>query len=151
MAVTALAGTAGCGPASPTATPTAIPSSIVAAGTPTATATTTVTSATPPYAGPPLIDHVQWVSDNRGRALRVYPSAPGRSATEPGARATAWQEVLRAAPDADTASMRDQFYCHWDFARIVEPNKVSWNLETWRPVVGYTAMAQAGCNPGGPE
>lgn len=109
-------------------------------------------AASPPlYSGPPLIDHTQWTSNSRGRTLRVYPTASGRTAAGDLARTSAWQEVLRTAPLADTASMRDQFYCHWDFARLVEPAKTSWNLEAWRPDVGYAATVQAECNPGGPE
>jgi hypothetical protein len=47
--------------------------------------------------------------------------------------------------------MRAQFDCHWRFARIVEPDKPSWNLEPWRPVVTESEMVDARCNPGGPE
>ena len=104
-----------------------------------------------PYRGPGLIDHVTWTSDGKGRVLRVYPSGAGRSSADPGARASAWLEVLRAAPGADSPSMREQFFCHWDFARVVEPDKPSWNLEAWRPEVSYAVMTQAACNPGGPE
>ncbi|MGZ4555497.1 MAG: DUF2599 domain-containing protein [Mycobacteriaceae bacterium] len=102
-------------------------------------------------AAPPFIDHVAWTSDSKGRMLRVYPTASGRTATGDAALGQAWQEVLRAAPTSATASMADQFRCHWEFARIVEPNKTSWNLEAWRLDVGYAATVQAACNPGGPE
>lgn len=47
--------------------------------------------------------------------------------------------------------MYDQFQCHWQWARLVSPNKPSWNLEPWRPAVGYDATVQALCNPGGPD
>lgn len=84
--------------------------------------------------------------------LRVYPTDIGRTATGAAARTGAWREVVAAAsPAADTAAMSDQFSCHWDFARIAEPHKSSWNLEAWRPDVGYAATVQAECNPGGPE
>ena len=31
--------------------------------------------------------------------------------------------------------MRAQFMCHWQFAELADPGKVSWNLEPWRPEV----------------
>ena len=37
----------------------------------------------------------------------------------------------------------DQLKCHYDFA----PFKVPWNLDSWRPNVGYPATVAAGCNP----
>ncbi|MGZ4521732.1 MAG: DUF2599 domain-containing protein [Mycobacteriaceae bacterium] len=119
--------------------------------TPTTAARSSTPLATTTVAAPPFIDHVAWTSDSKGRMLRVYPTASGRTATGDAALGQAWQEVLRAAPTSATASMADQFRCHWEFARIVEPNKTSWNLEAWRLDVGYAATVQAACNPGGPE
>lgn len=104
-----------------------------------------------PYPGVRLIDHVEWITNSAGRQLRVYPTGAGRRDFFPGARLRAWQEVVADAPNADTPGMQDQFYCHWDWARVVEPNKPSWNLEPWRPNVGYPATVRALCNPGGPE
>ncbi|MBO1767262.1 DUF2599 domain-containing protein [Allobranchiibius sp. GilTou38] len=89
--------------------------------------------------------------DSRGRSLRVYPTAAARATQEPSARAAAWQQVVRLAPAADTVTMRAQFDCHWDYARIAEPSKLSWNLETWRPVVSAQTMFDTRCNPGGAE
>jgi hypothetical protein len=106
---------------------------------------------TDPYPGMPLIDHVRWTVNSAGRQLRVYPTPAGRRDLFPGARPRAWQEVVADAPDADTPGMADQFYCHWDWARVVAPNKPSWDLEPWRPAVGYAGTVQALCNPGGPE
>ncbi|WP_435736934.1 DUF2599 domain-containing protein [Cellulosimicrobium sp. PMB13] len=37
----------------------------------------------------------------------------------------------------------DQIRCHWDFA----PFKSPWNIDSWRPNVGYAATVAAGCNP----
>lgn len=122
----------------PTTTTSAIPS-------PVATATTD------PYADAPLIDHVQWTDDSDGRRLHVYPTPAGRADQFPTAQDRAWGEVLAAAPDADTPGMYDQFLCHWQYARVVAPNKPSWNLEPWRPAVGYQATVAAACNPGTPD
>ena len=42
-----------------------------------------------------------------------------------------------------TRSMKDQYWCHADFAR----NKPQWNLEPWRPVVSWSKMISKRCNP----
>ncbi len=114
-------------------------------------------------AGPPaaadtgtLIDRVSWVSYDGLPTLRVYPSVAGRDiAGEWGKTAAqtsqAWREVLALAPDADTAGMRAQFLCHWNFAEFAQPGKTSWDLEPWRPPVADSQMLLAGCNPGGAE
>ncbi len=111
-------------------------------------------AASGPYS-PPFVDHTQWVHWAQGSSLRVYPTAAGRAAarqfgTEADAQ-RAWAEVLALSPDADTAGMRAQFVCHWEFAELAQPGKVSWNLEPWRPVVDDTTMVESRCNPGGTE
>jgi Protein of unknown function (DUF2599) len=104
---------------------------------------------------PPFVDHTQWTHWNGLSSLRVFPTPAGRAAArQPGSTASAdeaWSEVLTLSPDADTAGMRAQFVCHWQFAELVQPGKVSWNLEPWRPVVDDAEMVASGCNPGGPE
>ncbi|NNH68782.1 DUF2599 domain-containing protein [Nocardia uniformis] len=104
-----------------------------------------------PYADLPLIDGTEWTDAVDGRRLLIYPTAAGRADTYPTAGDRAWQEVLDRSPDADTPGMRDQFHCHWEWARLVAPDKPSWNLEPWRPAVGYDETVNALCNPGGPE
>ena len=106
---------------------------------------------TDPYAGSPLIDHTEWTDDPDGRRLHVYPTPAGRDDRFPPARDRAWAEILADTPDADSPGMYDQFACHWVWARLVAPNKASWNLEPWRPAPGYEATVQAMCNPGGPD
>lgn len=103
---------------------------------------------------PPYVDHVDWTQWNRLSSLRVYPTQSGRAASRQYGSSTpdaeeAWAEVLRLAPDAGTPGMRQQFECHWDFAEVAHPGKISWNLEPWRPVVDDATMVNAGCNPGG--
>jgi hypothetical protein len=114
-------------------------------------------SAEPGTSAPPYVDHVvwtQWSERNQLSSLRVYPTAHGRTAAKrlgslsPEAD-EAWSEVLAQAPQAGTPGMRNQFRCHWDFAETLQPGKVSWNLEPWRPVVDDATMVSAGCNPGG--
>ncbi|MQY30466.1 DUF2599 domain-containing protein [Nocardia aurantia] len=104
-----------------------------------------------PFAGQPLVDRTEWTDDGDGRRLHVYPTTAGRTDRFPAALGRAWSEVLAASPEADTPGMYDQFECHWQWARLVAPAKPSWNLEPWRPAVGYQATVAAGCNPGGPD
>jgi hypothetical protein len=107
-----------------------------------------------PAVEPPYVDHTQWAQWNQLSSLRVYPTANGRAAAKRLGSSSpeadeAWSEVLAQAPQADTPGMRNQFRCHWDFAETLQPGKVSWNLEPWRPVVDDATMVRAGCNPGG--
>ncbi len=113
-------------------------------------------AANPPTPSPPFVDHTEWTRWGGGlTSLRVFPTPSGRAAaSEPGTAASAdeaWAEVLALSPDADTAGMRAQFICHWQFAELAQPGKASWNLEPWRPVVDDVEMVASRCNPGGPE
>jgi hypothetical protein len=112
-------------------------------------------AANPATPSPPFIDHIQWARWQGLPSLRVFPTPSGRmAARQPGTAADAdeaWAEVLALSPDADTAGMRAQFVCHWQFAELAQPGKASWNLEPWRPVVDDAEMFATGCNPGGPE
>jgi len=108
-----------------------------------------------PVPGPPYVDHVTWVKWGDMSSLRVYPTdaarlASSRAGTDPQA-GEAWTEVLTLSPDADIPGMRAQFMCHWHFAELAEPGKISWNLEPWRNEVSDEEMVAAVCNPGGTE
>ncbi|MET9211106.1 MULTISPECIES: DUF2599 domain-containing protein [unclassified Nocardia] len=148
LGLTACATTAADEPATATPSTTTTP--------PRSTSKPPVTLAPPtptvdPYAGLPLIDHVTWTDTVDGARLLVVPTVAGRRTAAPGTDELAWQEVLALDADADAPGMRDQFVCHWVWARMVAPDKPSWNLEPWRPAVGYSATVSANCNPGGPE
>lgn len=108
-------------------------------------------SAAPDPATPPFVASATWGDSDYGVTLRVAPTPSALRATGPADAATAWAEVLRLAPDADTPGMREQFDCHWTWARLLEPDKPTWNLEPWRPDVTADVMLLEGCNPGGPE
>lgn len=110
---------------------------------------TATTSPTRP-AGP-LIASATWADSDYGATLKIAPTEIGRTADGPTSARTAWREVLALAPDADTPGMWEQFDCHWVWARILEPDKPTWNVEPWRPVVDEARMIAEGCNPGGPE
>lgn len=105
----------------------------------------------PETAPPPYIDGVDWVVTEVGPSLQIRPTPVGRTVSGDGAADEAWREVLALDPGADTPGMRAQFDCHWTFARLVEPDKPSWNLEPGRPVVSDEEMIAARCNPGFPE
>lgn len=106
---------------------------------------------TSPPTSPPFIASATWADSDYGTTLKVAPTTAGRHAWGQNDAAAAWQEVLRLAPDADTPGMQEQFDCHWTWARLLEPDKPTWNVEPWRPAVPPERMLAEGCNPGGPE
>ncbi|GAA3700825.1 hypothetical protein GCM10022238_15560 [Gordonia hankookensis] len=106
---------------------------------------------TTPVLPPPYVDHVDWVQTDVGASLQIHPTSSGRRTDNPRGADIAWSEVLAMAPDAETPGMRAQFDCHWNFARAVEPDKPSWNIEPSRPVVTEQVMIETRCNPGAPE
>ncbi|MFN3602275.1 MAG: DUF2599 domain-containing protein [Dietzia sp.] len=159
-ALLAIAATAGCsdtgtGPeaGSPAEETTSSSSRVVPP--PTAPSPPPSPSTPPPRASPtppgPLVASATWADSDFGVTLKVAPTAAGREAWGALDADAAWQEVLRLAPDAGTPGMREQFDCHWTWARLLEPGKPTWNLEPWRPVVADEQMLAEGCNPGGPE
>lgn len=79
-----------------------------------------------------------------GRSLAVVPEPWVRGAGDAALDLLAAQ-VVAVAPEADSATMRDQLRCH----HIGAPDKASWNLEPWRPDVGLFGTVAARCNPTG--
>lgn len=102
----------------------------------------------PPSLPPPYVERAEWAQTEVGPSLQIYPTRAGREVIGDGTADTAWAEVLALAPDGDSPGMRAQFDCHWTFARLVDPEKTSWNLEPDRPVVSAEDMVAARCNPG---
>ena len=43
----------------------------------------------------------------------------------------------------NTAGLKDQYLCHYNYTQ----NKSPWNIEPWRPNVGYNKTVAASCNP----
>lgn len=84
-----------------------------------------------------------WGVHDGGRSLAVDATPWARGSGVAGTD-TAWAQLVAAVPEADTASMRDQFLCH----ALGAPDKRTWNLEPWRPDVGLVAVVAARCNPG---
>jgi hypothetical protein len=124
--------------------------------TTTTTSTTIAPTAFTPTPAPPVyvapfIDRVAWATTEQGPSLQVFPTESGRYVQGETDLDPAWAEVVALDPTADSPGMREQFACHWRFARIVAPDKTSWNLEPWRPVVTDAEMVASRCNPGGAE
>ena len=118
---------------------------------PAATPSSATETLGPSPAQPPFVAGTTWKRTSSGRSLRITPTASGRRAAGDADADVAWREVLRLAPDADQPGMRAQFDCHWTYARLLRPNKPTWNIEPWRPVVSPQVMVLTGCNPGGGE
>lgn len=98
------------------------------------------------------VERTEWTTAGNLVSLRVYPTDAGRRASAGFFDAdSAWAQVLATTPEADTEGMREQFVCHWRFAEMVQPGKVSWNLEPSRPVVNGAEMIESRCNPGAGE
>jgi len=82
-----------------------------------------------------------WGEREGGRSLAVEPSPWARTAGMAGEVGT-WTELVRAYPEVDTQTMRDQLTCHV----IGAPDKATWNLEPWRPDIGLLGTLAAACN-----
>lgn len=86
----------------------------------------------------------EWISRAEGVSLSLYPiyAFPTNSAMY-----AAWDTVVsKHSGDSHWSNengMKDQFHCYNDFASAKRP----WNLEPWRPDVGYASTIAAGCNP----
>ncbi len=106
-----------------------------------------------PYLGIALIDNViRNYHTGQGYRYYVAPSVFAR-AIQPAsvagltARTPAWNEAKGYYSQMNTASIRDQFYCHWDYkASGLTIVKSTWNLEAWRPHTTYRKLLNAKCN-----
>lgn len=152
-AIVAVAALAACGSSSlPAVTSSPTPSTVTPATVTPSTLTPTtgapsVTSS--PTVNQLLVSTAHWTQTSAGFRLHVRPSANGREHAA-GHASSALNQALRAAgprPLALTPSIRrsltNQLKCHAVFAA----EKPWWDLETWRPDVGFTATVLAACNP----
>lgn len=108
-----------------------------------------------PWFGKALISKAVWARGlwQYSPTLKVYPTWFGRNVilAPDIARWAAWNETLAKAPrtgwpNPNTASMRDQFYCHYDLARFRHPNKEYWGLDSKLPNRGYLGFVFNNCN-----
>lgn len=94
------------------------------------------------YGGNDLYTKIVKDADSRGTIIRVYPAAVNFSHLS---NTAIWRKYQALTPGAyETTTMYDQLICH---VRNIGRLKMPWNLEPWRPVVGYNAVVVAGCNP----
>ena len=83
-----------------------------------------------------------WGEREGGRSLAVDPTPWARQSGIVG-EATVWAQLVASEPEAASRTMRDQLDCH----TLGANDKTTWNLEPWRPDVGFLATAAARCNP----
>jgi hypothetical protein len=82
--------------------------------------------------------------------LSLVPTACGRY-IDPSETAYMFYEIVKKAGQSkywtNNRGMINQLTCHLYAAR----EKPEWNLEPWRPYVGYSKTLAAGCNPVEPD
>ncbi|MGO4860156.1 DUF2599 domain-containing protein [Arthrobacter sp. 2MCAF14] len=107
-----------------------------------------------PYYGIDLIDHASWSRQADGWIFEVTPTGWARAF--PGSYWVGtydWDELYTkyryAGLNTNLNGMRDQLICHQEYVAIRTPNKATWNLDEWRPDVGYWDTVLSNCNPGG--
>ncbi|MEP7368085.1 MAG: DUF2599 domain-containing protein [Dermatophilaceae bacterium] len=101
------------------------------------------------YLGFRLIDKVQWTHGSSGWTLHVFPTLAARLFAPAYLSARAgWKEVKQKAGRFwGETSMWNQYLCHVQFVNFRAPRRASWNLDQWRPNVGYYRTVRANCNP----
>jgi hypothetical protein len=107
----------------------------------------------PLIVGPIRLDMIQsasWEHHQQGWTLRVTPTTWARANFgNPTAGDAGWAELYSKYKDkgrgihTNINGMKDQFRCHVGFAF----NKPTWDLDEWRPDVGYVKTVAARCNP----
>lgn len=105
-----------------------------------------------------LIQDARWVFDTaaKGFTLKVTPTTWARvNAGSYLVGVAGWNELYSKYKDVgrrirtNINGMRDQYICHQQFVALRSPRKSTWNLDEWRPDVGYLKTVNASCNPGG--
>lgn len=107
-----------------------------------------------PWFGMAMISKAVWAKNmwEYSPTLKVYPTWYGRAwGAPPVARWAAWSETLsktprKGWPNPATASMENQFYCHYDLVRFRAPNKEYWGLDSKIPNRGYAGFVKNQCN-----
>jgi len=91
------------------------------------------------------IQSAHWVYREYEWTFSITPTPCARK-TLPEATPFIWDELTRDYSNSrywqNTHGMRHQLICHLAIAR----DKPEWNLEPWRPDVGYAKTLAAGCN-----
>lgn len=83
-------------------------------------------------------------ASSKGTIVRVYPG-PGMPPVGRGSGDSIYNDYKTlVSATYEGRKYRDQLVCHWANAGKF---KVPWNLDSWRPDVGYTKTVAALCNP----
>ncbi|MDQ4500770.1 DUF2599 domain-containing protein [Sinomonas sp. ASV322] len=110
-----------------------------------------------PYIGVDLIASASWAQSTDGWRLEVTPTQWARanaySTMSYMIGVIGWDELFskyrNAGLNTNLNGMRDQYICHQVFVGVRYPNKPTWNLDEWRPDVGWWETVSTQCNPGG--
>lgn len=106
-----------------------------------------------PWLGIDLIDHATWALHPEGFTLEVTPTWWQRINNGYWPAASGWDELYAKYSDrglnTNLEGMRDQYICHVQIVSVRAPDKQTWNLDEWRPNVGYWQTINSYCNPGG--
>lgn len=101
-----------------------------------------------------LISSATWSYHPEGWTLMVAPSGWARAqAGSYAVGAADWNELYskyrNRGLNTNLAGMRDQLIRHQQIVAIRSPRKPTWNLDEWRPNIGYLQTVNTSCNPGG--
>jgi Protein of unknown function (DUF2599) len=106
-----------------------------------------------PWLGKDLIDHATWVHHAEGWTLQVTPTGWQRFWNGYWPASAGWDELYskyrNLGLNTNLQGMRDQYICHVQIVSVRAPNRPTWNLDEWRPNVGYVQTINSSCNPGG--
>jgi hypothetical protein len=108
-----------------------------------------------PYLWIDLISSAAWTyNSGYGWTLKVSPTGWARANAGSYLVGTYdWNELYdkykNRGLNTNLSGMRDQLICHQQIVAVVSPTKATWNLDEWRPNVGYLQTVNASCNPGG--
>jgi hypothetical protein len=82
---------------------------------------------------------------NKGYALDMVPYAflRGGSVANRTASYNKLYQTYSGSKWPSNDSMKHQYICHYEWA----PNEYEWNIENWRPDVGYASTVLNACNP----
>lgn len=91
------------------------------------------------------VESAQWFYRDYQWSFSITPTSCARR-TPPEATPYLWDELTRDYSNSrywkNTHGLRHQLICHLVIAR----DKPQWNLEPWRPDVGYEKTLEGGCN-----
>jgi hypothetical protein len=108
-----------------------------------------------PYLWIDLISSASWsYHSGYGWTLEVTPTTWARAQAGSYLVGTYdWNELYskykNSGLNTNLNGMRDQLICHQVVVAVVSPTKATWNLDEWRPDVGYVQTVNSRCNPGG--